>query len=364
MNAGASRSGPRRDLATFPAVNRQGQAQRHRIGGIVLVAVLLVLSGGCAQLGHLVAPKPTPQVVALADQAFLTDEGRRIFYDTHPRVLDGPNFAGKCDHDGAVIGCFVGPPGSIFIFEPADPRLAAEMVTTAAHELLHAAYATQSDEEHDTLRPLLEAELARLPADHPVRTEIAGSVGDHPEQRTTELFAYLGSQIAGDGGFAPTLETVYARYISDRQALVAVSATLAASLQTALDEYTAAADQLVADEGAHAQAKADFEGEVAAVGQFRADYNAAVASYNAHTPEERGSMEMSWGLPDGTQIPMQAESATLAQALVYIKAFDAGRADREAGLAAKAAELTARRATLGAQLADLNALDAGQAPDS
>lgn len=40
--------------------------------------------------------------------------------------------------------------------------------------------------------------------------------------RVELLFAYVGTQIGREGGLEPQLEEVYARFISDRSALVAV----------------------------------------------------------------------------------------------------------------------------------------------
>jgi hypothetical protein len=96
------------------------------------------------------------------------------------------------------------------------------MVTTAAHELLHAAYARLDPAERDEIDALVEAELLRVPAENGVHGQIAASVGDRSENRANELFAYLGSQVVLDGGFDPKLETYYARYFTDREALVDV----------------------------------------------------------------------------------------------------------------------------------------------
>ena len=47
------------------------------------------------------------------------------------------------------------------------------------------------------------------------------------------MFAYLGSQITLDGGFAPELEAHYARYFTDRQALVGVFLSFEATFDAA-----------------------------------------------------------------------------------------------------------------------------------
>lgn len=180
--------------------------------------------------GGLIINRPDAEIAALADEAFLTVEGREIFFDARPRFRDEDELSQACDQrafepddfDGATtVGCYTGY-DVISIFKPDDARLRPMMVTTAAHELLHAVYARLGPAERDEVDALVEAEIVRVPADDGVHGQIAASVGDRPENRANELFAYLGSQVVLDGGFAPELETYYARYFTDRDALVDV----------------------------------------------------------------------------------------------------------------------------------------------
>ena len=112
--------------------------------------------------------------------------------------------------------------GRIHILRPADPRSAEQMVTTGAHELLHAVYAELGESERGFVDGLVAAEAARIPVDDVVLTQIASSTGGDERNLGTEQFAYLGSQVMPDGGFAPELEAIYARTFTDRAALVDV----------------------------------------------------------------------------------------------------------------------------------------------
>ena len=122
--------------------------------------------------------------------------------------------------------------------QPADPRLRGFVVETVAHETLHAPGTASSSTEQTRLTALLEAVVASLPADDEVHEQIAGSVGGNAENRPTELFAYVGTQVWRDGGLDPQLEAVYARFVTDRAALVAVHTGWLA----VLDEMGAAID--------------------------------------------------------------------------------------------------------------------------
>ncbi|MFE6255335.1 hypothetical protein [Agromyces sp. NPDC057865] len=209
---------------------------------VVLVSVLtfggLLVMVELTTPGGLIFDRPDDEIAALADEAFLTAEGREIFFDARPRFRDEDEVSQACDQrasepdesdGGTTVGCYSGY-DVISIFKPDDARLRPMMVTTAAHELLHAVYARLDPAERDEVDALVEAEIVRVPADDVVHGQIAASVGDRSESRANELFAYLGSQVELDGGFAPELEAYYARYFTDRDALVDVFITFESAL--------------------------------------------------------------------------------------------------------------------------------------
>ena len=170
-----------------------------------------------------IPPDPDAEVAALADSMFLTPEGRALFYQTRPRVSDVDEIAEVCA-DGKVLpddlyhaGCYLGS-DRIFILREAGPG--ATMVTTAAHELLHAVYRRLGDGERARIDALVTAEMARIPAGDPIHAQVEASVGDSRTAWPDERFAYLGTQIATP--FDADLEAFYARYFTDRRALAAL----------------------------------------------------------------------------------------------------------------------------------------------
>lgn len=180
-------------------------------------------------------PGLVPDVRALADAAYMTDEGRRVFYGTRPQIVDRAEVAEHCrrtgdddrgaDGDFRIAGCYVGNgfgDGSIYLAEPEDPQLYGYLTTTAAHEMLHAAWEVIGVHEQVALGPILEAELAALDPAHPLHAQIAWSLGDDAAfTRGSEIFASLGAGTWYPGGLDPRLEEVYSRFISDRAGLVA-----------------------------------------------------------------------------------------------------------------------------------------------
>lgn len=170
-----------------------------------------------------IPPDPEAEVAELADLMDLTAEGRLIFYDAQPQLVDGDQIARICA-DGQVLprdlyhaGCYLGTDRIYLLREPRT----AVLVTTAAHELLHAAYRRMDDAERAHADALVTTEMVRVPAADPVHDQIEASVGENPGARPDERFAYLGSQVALEGGFSAPLEAVYGRWFADRPALVA-----------------------------------------------------------------------------------------------------------------------------------------------
>lgn len=321
-------------------------------------------------------PPPSPEVVALADAAHLSDEGRALFYGTQPEILDAVSFAGRCTDDhlgdvgaaaperlrGEAVGCYIGGVESIVVYAPADARLYGYVVETAAHETLHAAWNRLDSGEQDQLAPLLEAELALLPADDAMHEQIAGSVGDRPENRPTELFAYIGTQIWRDGGLAPELEAAYARVVADRAALVAVHTGWQGMLDGMAAEIQAASTALSTQQSANAQSRAQLDADTASVAFYRqstADKEAEVA---AMTEDQRQRLRLSWVWWDGTDLPMAPAAETLATATTLLTRDSANLAARESTLATAEAAALAEHTRIDAVLSDLQALQAQLSP--
>ncbi|MEN2738309.1 hypothetical protein ABCS02_11005 [Microbacterium sp. X-17] len=312
---------------------------------------------------------PTAEVAALADRMYLTDEGRQLFYGTKPR-LGGDEVAELCARPGddrqhgVADGCYrpgVAGVGSIVIYRPSDERLSGSMITTAAHEMLHAAYDRLDVDIRVRVDQLVAAETARVPAEDPVHRQIEWSVGGYPGNVGTEEFAYLGSQIELDGGFAPELEAVYARYFTDRAALVGAYTQSNAVLQGVADQLQAASNAAADAELSAATARAQYEADRAWDTDAVQTYNADAARYNAADPATRDRVRVAWVLRDG-RTTTGSWGDVLASRL---RELDALRADLDArGPQVVAQEQSAAdlRTKAEAMAADVKALFADAAP--
>lgn len=184
-------------------------------------------------LPGLSAPEPelSDDFAAIADRMVLTPHGREVLASTQPRLVDATELATLCGSDShgtddiSVVGCFTGFTQSraqdrIVILEPTDEWIAQALVPTTAHELLHAVFAHMPEEEQSRVAGLVAAATARIPADDPVHDQIAASMRGDEQNRATEQFAYLGSQIALDPVHDAELEEIYAQTFDDRAAIL------------------------------------------------------------------------------------------------------------------------------------------------
>ena len=318
---------------------------------------------------------PTAEVVALADEAHLSGEGRKFFYAAKPQILGAQEFAGRCVDgraapakpagDGAV-GCFarVGGASSIVLYAPADPRLRGSVVESAAHETLHAAWAQLSAATQAQLGPLLEVEVAVLPADDPMRAQIAGSVGTQPQNRPTELFAYVGTQVWRDGGLAPQLEAAYSKVITDRAALVAVRRGQDSLLAAMRSDIKASSQAAANHSAANAQARAQYEADRSAVESYRQKLQVQVSKLALMSPEQRRQTRLSWVWWDGTDLPLALAEGTLGGAAALLARDDADLRRRDAAIEAAEAAVAGEHARDAGQVADLTALEAQLDPAS
>lgn len=321
-------------------------------------------------VGARTAEPPSATVVALADAAYLSPAGRDIFFATSPVVLDAEHFAGRCDEadsglatsGGGAVGCYQGATNAIVVYGPPDARLYAFVVETAAHELLHAAWARLTAGEQAAATPLLEAEVAGLPVDDPIHAAVAASVGDEPGNRATELFAYVGTQVWRDGGAAPDLEALYARFITDRRSLVAVHTGWVGMLDSMEASIEQAGAALGATRTANAADRAQYDADAAAVEYYRGAYQAKVDEVAALPASQAARLQLSWVWWDGTNLPMAPAADTLATAAQLLARDDAALLTRVADLDARDTAANAEQVRVEALVTDLQALQAQLTP--
>lgn len=163
---------------------------------------------------------PPAEVVKLADETTMDDATRNVFYVNHPALQDKTNFKNSCtkQEQTIVLGCYVQNTG-IFLLNVDDPRLQGIIEVTAAHEVLHAMYDRLSDDERKNVDAMTARYFETL-TDERIKSNVENYRKNEPGVVPNELHSILGTEVRD---LSPELETYYAKYFSNRKAIVAFS---------------------------------------------------------------------------------------------------------------------------------------------
>lgn len=194
------------------------------------LVILLLLIAGAVAFMHRQAIQdhfrawgfdPSPRTVEVMDELQLTSTGERIFLASRPTVDGSQLFNEQCadvDHseEGHVLGCFSGD--RIHLFDVPDERVQGIVEVTAAHEVLHAAYARMSESDRASLAERLRNTFDVLSLEHPELAERM-AVYEHLSDAAfaNELHSVLGTEVHD---LPDWLEQHYAQWFTDRAALV------------------------------------------------------------------------------------------------------------------------------------------------
>ncbi|MEO8691787.1 MAG: hypothetical protein ABI397_03330 [Candidatus Saccharimonas sp.] len=167
---------------------------------------------------------PASQVKVLADDLGLTERGTDIFYASQPLLSDSSqSFPCSSGEDNAVIlGCFEAgsaflSPGLIYVLDVQNPSLKGVVAVTAAHEILHAAYARLNVFERQKVDTMIEVEYNKIKDDPVIKDQMAYYQISEPGQNLNELHSIIGTTVVD---IDPALESYYGRYFKDREILV------------------------------------------------------------------------------------------------------------------------------------------------
>lgn len=170
--------------------------------------------------------KPSSDIAQIVPAAGMNAGGEYYFYVSHPSIEDASEFNKKCSRretGTAILGCYNGQ--NIFIYNVTDPRLNGIKEVTAAHEMLHAAYARLGDADKKMVNDLLEKEYEKLKNNKLFADRMAFYDRTEPGERDNELHSIIGTEISP---ISSELETYYKKYFSDRSKTVALHEKYAA----------------------------------------------------------------------------------------------------------------------------------------
>ena len=217
-----------------------------------------------------------PDVQDLVTTTTMTERARRIFLATTPTVQEPEVFARACGvelrsepSDGPrthTHGCYVA--GRIHLRAPDRAEAKELLYVVAAHELLHAVYATLGQGE----RTRIDAEVAAAAAGNARLQERLKPYGSTPTL-ANETHSILGSEF---DGLPPALEAHYGQYFANRAVVVAARHRTLGVKEEEIERLRASIDQLDTRIGALRQAQEELRSS----GDIR--------SYNANVPVING----------------------------------------------------------------------------
>lgn len=199
---------------------------KRRLGSFLFTIIFLGVAAFAVSNAQLIGDyaryyqyQPSETMASFVDKTGMSEHGEFLFYLSHPTLQGAETFNQLCDKrdsTAAVLGCYDGM--NIYIYDITDPRLAGIRPTTAAHEMLHAAYSRLSPEDKRMVDGLLEAEYAKLKDDKELSSRMAFYATTQPGDRANELHSIIGTEI---GKISSQLEDYYKRYFSDRSKVIA-----------------------------------------------------------------------------------------------------------------------------------------------
>ena len=230
---------------------------------------------------------PNQEIKLLADDARMTDKGRKIFYVTDPELNEKTRFNANCPfaERSFVLGCFNGH--NIYLLSVKDGRLKSVETVTAAHEMLHAAYERLSSEERNRIDSLIESKFKEI-SDQRLNDLIADYRKQDPESVPNELHSILPTEVKDLG---PELEDYYKQYFTDRSKVVdkfqsyeSVFSNLdikIKAIELQIDNLKIKISQL--DESIRKQ-RVEIDSQNALLKKYRDSGD--IASYNAQVPKQ------------------------------------------------------------------------------
>lgn len=240
---------------------------------ISLVGSLLLILYGNRIIDHFLAAAFTPssQVAALHDSLKLTAQGSDLLYASQPVVQSGAQFNQSCssaERTAAILGCYY--MRKMYIYNVTNTELAGAEEVTAAHEMLHAAYERLTIFERGHIDDLINTQYAKLGNDSDLKKLMQYYEKAEPGALTNELHSILGTTV---GSLSPELESYYARYFTNRQAVVAMNQTYNAVFDTVSKQSDDLSNKIE-------QLKPKLQADMAAYESARKQVEADIASFN------------------------------------------------------------------------------------
>lgn len=238
---------------------------------------------------------PPAKIEALASQATMTQDAKKIFYRSDPEInTNRSDLARNCriyDDKTIELGCYLSTQ-KIYLLDIQQPELASEMSVTAAHEMLHAAFDRLSFSERSQLSARLNEVYSKI-NDQDLKKRVQEYGDLSPDELTNELHSILATEYPN---LPPDLEQYYQRYFTNRSTVVAYSTQFNDAFEglkrqiNALDTRIKSRRAQMDTYLARGQVAA-YNSQVPIINQDIQSYNALVDQYNRYASSLLGREE-------------------------------------------------------------------------
>lgn len=246
---------------------------KHRIlRGFISLVVLALVAAGAYFYGPIAIDAvrassfhPNDDIASVDSRIDLTTRGQQIFYATAPVIEDRDAFNTDCqsvERTAAILGCYVRD--RIYLYNIQANELDGALEVTAAHEMLHAAYARLNIFEQARINRMINAEYAKIKDNPDIKQEMQYYAQAEPGEEINELHSIIGTTIKD---LPVELEQYYALYFTNRAAIVAMNTKYTAVFDEVNKQASALQDQITS--------------EAAAIKQSSVQYNADLTQLNS-----------------------------------------------------------------------------------
>ncbi|MFZ2513227.1 MAG: hypothetical protein WAW63_02100 [Candidatus Saccharimonadales bacterium] len=275
----------------------QNQPKTHRIRVLVLLLVWLGFLGvlyanqqRVVDWWKLRGYTPSSDVTAIAQATKMNELGTHLFYVNRPQLMEAATFSKECPiaaEKTIILGCYKGGDNGIYLYSVSDVRLQGVEEVTAAHEMLHAAYARLSANEKKQLNKQLEDFFETLTDDR-IKQTIASYRQTEPTELANEMHSIFATEILE---LPSSLEKHYARYFSSRKAVARLAARYQSEFTSRREriagydaELAGLKQQIDKNQSILTSQRADLDTQQSQLDALRksdaAAYNGLVSSYN------------------------------------------------------------------------------------
>lgn len=226
---------------------------------------------------------PSAEIAKIPAATGMSKTGEKLFFVAQPEIVNAAKFQEACPsyERSVVLGCYLPANQKIFLFNVKDSRITEVKSVTAAHEMLHVAFARLSQGEKNRVSELIRDFYATID-DEDLRKRMKLYEENEPGLEIEELFCILGTEFSD---LNSELENFYAKYFSEREKVVALNNSYKKVFAELTSKRENLANELAKQESAIKFELRNYRSGIANLEAAIADFNACAAEIDCFASE-------------------------------------------------------------------------------